>query len=92
MEEFTLINKNRNRIKVFKPFEDISRSSPSINAIEISFGCVYKRASKPVMKGSRVEYIEDARKGYKKLLLEGWKKTSILKNYLSRINLKVLNY
>ena len=86
MEQFALINKNRNRIKVFKPFEDISRSSPSINAIEISFGCVYKRASKPVMKGSRVEYIEDARKEYKKLLLEGWKKTSIFKNYLSRIN------
>ncbi len=92
MEEFTLINKNRNRIKVFKPFEDTRRSSPSINAIEISFGCVYKRASKPVIKGSRVEYIEDARKEYKKLLLEGWKKTSIFKNYLSRINLKVLNY
>ena len=25
MEEFTLINKQRNRIKVFKPFEDISK-------------------------------------------------------------------
>ena len=92
MEEFILINKNRNRIKVFKPFENISRPSPSIDAIEISYGCVYKRASKPVMKGSRVEYIEVARKEYKKLLLEGWKKTSIFKNYLSRINLKVLNY
>ena len=57
MEEFTLINKNRNRIKVFKPFEDISRSSPSINAIEISYGCVYKKASKSVMTGSRVECI-----------------------------------
>ena len=33
MEEFTLINKQRNRIKVFKPFEDISKPSPSINAI-----------------------------------------------------------
>ena len=86
MEEFTLINKNRNRIKVFKPFEDISRSSPSINSIEISYGCFYKRASKPVMKGSRVECIEDARKEYRKLLEEGWKKTSIFKNYLSRIN------
>ena len=86
MEEFTLINKNRNRIKVFKPFEDISRSSPSINAIEISYGCVYKKASKPVMKGSRVERIEDARKEYKKLLEEGWKKTSIFKNYLSCIS------
>ena len=81
MEEFTLINKQRNRIKVFKPFEDISKPSPSINAIEISYGCLYKRSSKPVMKGSRVESIEDARKEYKQLLEEGWKKTSIFKSY-----------
>ena len=81
MEEFTLINKQRNRIKVFKPFEDISKPSPSINAMEISYGCVYKRSSKPVMKGSRVETIEDARKEYKQLLEEGWKKTSLYKSY-----------
>ena len=81
MEEFTLINKQRNRIKIFKPFEDISKPSPSINAMEISYGCVYKRSSKPVMKGSRVETIEDARKEYKQLLEEGWKKTSIYKSY-----------
>ena len=81
MEEFTLINKQRNRIKVFKPFEDISKPSPSINAIEISYGCLYKRSSKPVMKGSRVESIEDARKEYKQLLEEGWKKTSIFRSY-----------
>ena len=81
MEEFTLINKQRNRIKVFKPFEDISKPSPSINAMEISYGCVYKRSSKPVMKGSRVETIEDARKEYKQLLEEGWKKTSIYRSY-----------
>ena len=77
MEEFTLINKQRNRIKVFKPFDDISKPSPSINAMEISYGCVYKRSSKPVMKGSRVETVEAAREEYKKLLEEGWKKTSI---------------
>ncbi|EEE40498.1 conserved hypothetical protein [Prochlorococcus marinus str. MIT 9202] len=35
--------------------------------MEISYGCVYKRSSKPVMKGSRVETIEDARKEYKQL-------------------------
>ena len=81
MEEFTLINKQRNRIKVFKPFEDISKPSLSINAMEISYGCVYKRSSKPVMKGSRVETIEDARKEYKQLLEEGWRKTSIFKSY-----------
>ena len=81
MEEFILINNDRSRIKVFKPFEDVSKPSPSIDAMEISYGCVYKRASKPVMKGSRVESIEDARKEYKKLLEEGWKKTSIFKSY-----------
>ena len=81
MEEFTLINKDRSRIKVFKPFADVSKPSPTINAVEICYGCVYKRASKPVMKGSRVESIEDARKEYKKLLEEGWKKTSIFKSY-----------
>ena len=45
-----------------------------INAILISYGCVFKRSSKPVMKGSRVESIEEARKEYKKLLEEGLEK------------------
>ena len=81
MEEFTLINKNRDRIKVFKPFEDLSKHSPTIGAMEIAYGCVYKRASKPVRKGSRVETIESARKEYKELLEEGWKKTSIFNSY-----------
>nr|WP_075438939.1 DUF1651 domain-containing protein [Prochlorococcus marinus] len=75
MEKFTLINKARSRIKVFEPFADSSKNSPMVNAILISYGCVFKRSSKPVMKGSRVESIEDARNEYKKLLEEGWKKT-----------------
>ena len=80
MEKFTLINKNRSRIKVFEPFEDVYKSSPSMDAMMISYGCVYKRSSKPVMKGSRIETIENAREEYKKLLEEGWKKTSIFKS------------
>ena len=81
IEKFTLINRDRSRIKVFEPFEDITKPSPSIDAMMISYGCVYKRSSKPAMKGSRVETIEDARKEYKKLLDEGWKRTSIFKSY-----------
>ena len=77
MEKFTLINKDRSRIKVFEPFEDVSKPSPSIDAMMISYGCVYKRSSKPVMKGSRVETIEAARKEYAELLKEGWKKKYI---------------
>ena len=81
LEKFTLINKDRSRIKVFEPFEDVSKLSPSIDAMMVSYGCVYKRSSKPVMKGSRVETVEAAREEYKKLLQEGWKKTSILNSY-----------
>ena len=53
--KFTLINKVRSRIKVFEPFEDNFKNSSMVNAILISYGCVFKRSSKPVMKGSRVE-------------------------------------
>jgi len=75
MEKFTLINKARSRIKVFEPFEESSKNPSMINAILISYGCVLKRSSKPVLKGSRVESIKEARKEYKKLLEEGWEKT-----------------
>ena len=75
MEKFALINKSRSRIKVFEPFDDSSKNPSIIDAILISYGCVLKRSSKPVMKGSRVESIEEARKEYKKLLEEGGEKT-----------------
>ena len=81
MEKFTLINKDKSRIKVFEPFEEVSKPSPTIDAMMISYCCVYKRSIKPVMKGSRVETIEAARKEYKELLEDGWKKTSIFNSY-----------
>ena len=84
MEKFTLINKARSRIKVFEPFDDSSKNPSIINAILISYGCVYKRSSKLVMKGSRVESIEEARKEYKKLLEEGWKKTYRFNSFIKK--------
>ena len=51
--------------KIIKPFEDISKPSPTIKATGIQYSCVYKRSIKPLIKGSRVESIEDARKEYK---------------------------
>ena len=82
MEKFTLINKERSRIKVFEPFEDLSKPSPSIDAMMVPYGRVYKRNSKQVMKGgSWVETVESAREEYKKLLDEGWKKNSIFNSY-----------
>ena len=65
MEKFTLINKARSRIKVFEPFDDSSKNPSMINAILISYGCVHKRSSKPVMKGSKIKSKEEARKEYK---------------------------
>ena len=50
--------------------------------IEIEYACVYKRSSKPVIKGSRIETLEKAREEYKELLAEGWRKTSIYNHYL----------
>ena len=80
MKQFTLLNKLRNRIKVFKPFKSSLKQAQEM--MEICYGCVYKKSSKPVMKGSRVETIEAARKEYKELLEDGWKKTSIYNHYL----------
>ena len=62
MEKFTLIRKDRIRIKVFEPFQDLSKARPTINAMMVFYGCVYKRSSKPVIQGSRVKTIENARK------------------------------
>ena len=81
MKKYTLVNNERSRIKVFEPFEDVSKPILSINAMMISYGFVYKRSIKPVMKGSRVETIENARKEYKELLEQGWKKAGIFGSF-----------
>ena len=57
------------------------KPSLSINAMMISYGCVYKRISKPVIKGSRVETVKNARKEYKELLEQGWEKTIIFRSF-----------
>ena len=80
MEQFTLINKERNRIKIFKKFKSTLPQAEEV--MEIEYACVYKRSSKPVIKGSRIETLEKAREEYKKLLVEGWRKTSIYNHYL----------
>ena len=60
--EFTSINKIRSKNKVFEPFEDSSKQSFMICGILISYDCVHKRSSKTVMKGSRVESIDEIKK------------------------------
>ena len=80
MEQFTLINNKRNRIKIFKKFKSALPQADDV--MEIEYACVYKRSSKPVIKGSRIETLEKSREEYKELLAEGWRKTSIYNHYL----------
>ncbi len=80
MEQITLINKQKNRIKIFKKFKSTLPQAKEV--IEIEYACVYKRSSKPVIKGSRIETLEKAREEYKELLAEGWSKTYIYNHYL----------
>ena len=60
-------------MKVFKTFGDLSKTSQSINAMDISYWYVFNQASKPIMKVNRLLSLKDIRKEYKKLLVEGWK-------------------
>ena len=60
--KITLINKARSIIKVFETYVDSSKESSIVNAILISYGCVFVRSSKAVLKGYEVESIEEARK------------------------------
>ncbi len=68
MEVFNFINKERIRVKVFEPFEDVYKPSLSIDAMMIPYRCVCERSSELVMKGSRVKIIENAIKEYIQLL------------------------
>ena len=50
MEKFILFNKNKSRIKVFEPLEDVSKPFPRIDAMMISYRCIYKSSNKQVMR------------------------------------------
>ena len=43
------INSDRSRIKVFKAFEDLTKPIPNIDVLKITYGFVYKLASKKVI-------------------------------------------
>ena len=61
-----MINNDRSRIKLFKPIQDISNPPSSINAMDISYGCVYKRSSKPVMKVQELNLLKMQERNIKK--------------------------
>ena len=74
-EEFFPINKQRNRLKRFRKYENIAHKENDF--MEIDFGYIYKTSTKPVWKGSKIETVEDGQKEYTTMLKEGWKKTNL---------------
>ena len=73
MQNLTFINKNRSVIKVFEPLKIIQTllSLSLMQFFDFLLLCS-NRTRKAVIKGSMIEYIEEARNEYKKLLEEGW--------------------
>ncbi len=79
-EELFLMNKQRNRLKRFRKYENFVHKENDY--MEIDFGYIFRTSTRPVWKGTRIETIEDGQKEYEKMLEEGWKKTNIYKRSL----------
>ena len=79
-EELFLMNKNRNRLKRFRKYENTVHKEN--NYMEIDFGYIFRVSRKPVWKGTRIESIEDGLKEYEEMLKDGWQKTNIYKSNL----------
>ena len=60
--KFTLINKDRSRIKVFRPFQNISKPSQSIDAIMISYGSIYKKTLNQLCKVAELKLLKQLEK------------------------------
>ena len=71
-EELFLINKQRNRLKRIRKYENIVYKENDY--MEIDFGYIFRTLTQPAWKGTRIETIEEGLKEYKKLLNQGWKK------------------
>ena len=55
-EELFLMNKQRNRLKRFRKYENISYKENDY--MEIDFGHIFRPSTKPVWKGSKIELLK----------------------------------
>ena len=76
-EELFLINKQRNRLKRFRKYENITHRHNDY--MEIDFGYIFRTSTKPVWKGTRIETVEEGLLEYDEMLKKGWKKTNLYK-------------
>ena len=79
-EELFLINKQRNRLKRFRKYENNIHKEN--NFMEIDFGYIFRTSTKPAWKGSKIETVEDGYTEYEDMIKEGWKKTNLYKRNL----------
>tara|TARA_Y100000589_G_scaffold124635_1_gene118891 strand:+ start:232 stop:486 length:255 start_codon:yes stop_codon:yes gene_type:complete len=76
-KELFLMNKQRNRLKRFRKYENITNKENAY--MEIDFGYIFRTSTKPVWKGTRIESVENGLKEYDDMLKEGWEKTNLYK-------------
>ena len=88
-EELFLMNKQRNRLKRFRKYENIAYKEN--NYMEIDFGYIFRTSTKPVWKGSKIKTVEDGYKEYKEMLKEGWKKLIYIKG-ICKNKFKLINH
>ena len=74
-EELFLMNKQRNRLKRFRKYENISHKEN--NYMEIDFGYIFRTSTNPAWKGSKIENVENGCKEYEGMLKQGWGKTNL---------------
>tara|TARA_Y100001978_G_C23308143_1_gene252526 strand:- start:3 stop:254 length:252 start_codon:yes stop_codon:yes gene_type:complete len=76
-EELFLMNKQRNRLKRYRKYQNIACKENDY--MEIEFGYIFRTSTKPVWKGTRIESMEDGIKEYEEMLEQGWNKTNLYK-------------
>ena len=81
-EELFLMNKQKNRLKRFRKFENIAYKENDY--MEIDFSYIFRPSTKPVWKESKIETVEDGYKEYEEMLKEGWKKANLHKRNLQK--------
>ena len=76
-EELFLMNKQRNRLKRYRKYQNIACKENDY--MEIEFGYIFRTSTKPVWKGTRIESMEDGIKEYEEMLEQGWNKNNLYK-------------
>ena len=76
-EELFLMNKQRNRLKRFRKYQNIAYKENDY--MEIEFGYIFRTSTKPIWKGTRIESLENGMKEYEEMLEQGWNKTNLYK-------------